>query len=87
MGSPQPLVGIIMGSKSDWETMQHSAQTLEKLGSMSFWKIAMKPGRPLTFGQLDEAVFFGLPGNPALQLLVSFFHCIGLKRGRFLKVL
>lgn len=32
MGSPQPLVGIIMGSKSDWETMQHSAETLEKLG-------------------------------------------------------
>jgi 5-(carboxyamino)imidazole ribonucleotide mutase len=29
---PVPLVGIIMGSTSDWETMQHAAQTLEKLG-------------------------------------------------------
>ena len=28
----QPLVGIIMGSKSDWETMSHAAETLEKLG-------------------------------------------------------
>lgn len=28
----QPLVGVIMGSKSDWETMQHVVQTLEKLG-------------------------------------------------------
>src|SRR5437588_2252042 len=28
----QPLVGIIMGSQSDWETMQHAAQTLEQLG-------------------------------------------------------
>src|SRR3984957_6446003 len=28
----QPLVGIIMGSKSDWETMSHAADTLEKLG-------------------------------------------------------
>lgn len=28
----RPLVGIIMGSKSDWETMQHSAKTLEELG-------------------------------------------------------
>ena len=28
----QPLVGLIMGSKSDWETMQHSAETLQKLG-------------------------------------------------------
>jgi 5-(carboxyamino)imidazole ribonucleotide mutase len=32
MASPTPLVGIIMGSKSDWETMQHSAETLETLG-------------------------------------------------------
>jgi 5-(carboxyamino)imidazole ribonucleotide mutase len=28
----QPLVGIIMGSSSDWETMRHAAETLEKLG-------------------------------------------------------
>ncbi|HKS41728.1 MAG TPA: AIR carboxylase family protein, partial [Blastocatellia bacterium] len=28
----QPLVGVIMGSKSDWETMSHAAQTLEALG-------------------------------------------------------
>jgi 5-(carboxyamino)imidazole ribonucleotide mutase len=28
----QPLVGLIMGSKSDWETMSHAAETLEKLG-------------------------------------------------------
>ena len=28
----QPLVGVIMGSKSDWETMRHAAETLEKLG-------------------------------------------------------
>jgi 5-(carboxyamino)imidazole ribonucleotide mutase len=30
--SPPPLVGIIMGSRSDWETMRHAAETLEKLG-------------------------------------------------------
>jgi 5-(carboxyamino)imidazole ribonucleotide mutase len=30
--TPPPLLGIIMGSKSDWETMSHAAQTLEKLG-------------------------------------------------------
>jgi 5-(carboxyamino)imidazole ribonucleotide mutase len=30
--TPQPLVGIIMGSKSDWETMQHAAQVLEQFG-------------------------------------------------------
>ena len=32
MSTPKPLVGIIMGSTSDWETMQHAAQTLEQLG-------------------------------------------------------
>ncbi|ACL73212.1 molybdenum cofactor synthesis domain protein [Thioalkalivibrio sulfidiphilus HL-EbGr7] len=39
-------------------------QTLENLGRIDFWKIAMKPGRPLAFGSLGKAVFFGLPGNP-----------------------
>jgi 5-(carboxyamino)imidazole ribonucleotide mutase len=32
MSAMQPLVGLIMGSKSDWETMSHAAQTLESLG-------------------------------------------------------
>jgi 5-(carboxyamino)imidazole ribonucleotide mutase len=30
--APAPLVGVIMGSRSDWETMSHTVQTLEKLG-------------------------------------------------------
>ena len=42
---------------------------LERLGEMSFWTIAMKPGRPLTFGRLGPAVFFGLPGNPVAVML------------------
>ena len=49
--------------------------TLEKIGSMSFWKIAMKPGRPVTFGHIDEAVFFGLPGNP-VSVMVTFFQFV-----------
>jgi molybdopterin molybdotransferase len=48
-------------------------ETLEKLGSMSFWKIAMKPGRPVTFGHINDAVFFGLPGNP-VSVMVTFFQ-------------
>ena len=47
-------------------------ETLEKLGSMAFWKIAMKPGRPVTFGHINNAVFFGLPGNP-VSVMVTFF--------------
>jgi len=39
-------------------------QTLDELGEVGFWKIAMKPGKPLAFGHLGQAWFFGLPGNP-----------------------
>jgi len=37
---------------------------LDELGDISFWKIAMKPGKPFAFGKLTHSVFFGLPGNP-----------------------
>ena len=50
-------------------------ETLEKIGSMSFWKIAMKPGRPVTFGHINDAVFFGLPGNP-VSVMVTFFQFV-----------
>lgn len=40
-------------------------ETLRKTGSVNFWKIAVKPGKPLAFGKLNEhCQFFGLPGNP-----------------------
>ncbi|MCF6191104.1 MAG: molybdopterin-binding protein [Cocleimonas sp.] len=51
--------------------------TLKALGDTHFWKIAMKPGRPLTFGTLktssNEAKFFGLPGNP-VAVMVTFLQ-------------
>lgn len=48
---------------------------LSELGQINFWKIAMKPGRPLTFGQLDKALFFGLPGNP-VAVMVTFYQFV-----------
>lgn len=45
--------------------------TLNRLGRVDFWKIAMKPGRPLAFGTVGEALFFGLPGNP-VAVMVTF---------------
>ncbi|MFT7461256.1 MAG: molybdopterin molybdotransferase, partial [Planctomycetota bacterium] len=39
-------------------------ETIDKLGKVEFWKVAMKPGRPLAFGRVKNACFFGLPGNP-----------------------
>ncbi len=44
---------------------------LQELGQIQFWKIAMKPGRPLAFGTLGAARFFGLPGNP-VAVMVTF---------------
>lgn len=38
---------------------------VEKLGAMAFWKVAIKPGKPLAFGAVDKTPFIGLPGNPA----------------------
>jgi len=48
---------------------------LSELGKINFWKIAMKPGRPLTFGQLSKALFFGLPGNP-VAVMVTFYQFV-----------
>ena len=47
----------------------YTKQILAESGEMSFWTIAMKPGRPLTFGRLGDAAFFGLPGNPVAVML------------------
>ncbi len=44
---------------------------LERLGRLEFWKIAMKPGKPLAFGNIGETLFFGLPGNP-VSAMVTF---------------
>ncbi len=46
---------------------------LEELGEITFWKIRMKPGRPLTFGKLGNATFIGLPGNP-VAVMVAFYQ-------------
>ena len=48
-------------------------ETLQKLGSVDFWKINMKPGKPLAFGNVDKAAFFGLPGNP-VSVMATFYQ-------------
>ncbi len=50
-------------------------ETLQRLGEVNFWKIAMKPGRPLAFGRVAEAWFFGLPGNP-VSVMVTFYQFV-----------
>jgi len=48
---------------------------LDKLGEVLFWKIAMKPGRPLAYGRIGSAHFFGLPGNP-VSVMVTFYEFV-----------
>ena len=48
---------------------------LDKLGEVLFWKIAMKPGRPLAFGKIGTSHFFGLPGNP-VAVMVTFYQFV-----------
>ena len=45
---------------------------LGKLGEVVFWKIAMKPGRPLAYGKIGTAHFFGLPGNPVAVMVTLY---------------
>jgi len=48
---------------------------LDELGEVVFWKIAMKPGRPLAYGRIGGAHFFGLPGNP-VSVMVTFYQFV-----------
>jgi molybdopterin molybdotransferase len=50
-------------------------QLLQKHGQVLFWKIAMKPGRPLAFGKIGSAHYFGLPGNP-VAVMVTFYQFV-----------
>ncbi|TNH81722.1 bifunctional molybdopterin-guanine dinucleotide biosynthesis adaptor protein MobB/molybdopterin molybdotransferase MoeA [Aeromonas sobria] len=42
---------------------------LAELGQIDFWRIQMRPGRPLAFGKLEQTPFFGLPGNPVAAMI------------------
>lgn len=49
----------------------HVKAAVTALGALDFWKLALKPGKPLALGRAGGAVFAGLPGNP-VAMLVSF---------------
>ena len=46
---------------------------IEALGSLAFWKVGIKPGRPVAFGQIGETPIFGLPGNPVACFITAQF--------------
>jgi molybdopterin molybdotransferase len=48
---------------------------IAEIGKVDFWKLAIKPGRPLAFGKINDAIFFGLPGNP-VAVMVTFYQFV-----------
>lgn len=47
----------------------HVKPAVEQIGKLDLWKIAIKPGKPLAFGQIGDARFIGLPGNPVATFI------------------
>lgn len=59
----------------------HTRAIMGRLGDVRFWTIAMRPGRPMAFGHVDGALYFGLPGNPvAVMVTFLFFAQPALRR-------
>ena len=53
----------------------YTRDILQELGTIEFWKLAIKPGKPFAFGHLPNSYFIGLPGNPVSALVT--FHLLG----------
>ncbi len=51
------------------------SKILHETGDIAFWKLAMRPGRPLACGHMGKAVFFGLPGNP-VAVMITFYEFV-----------
>jgi molybdopterin molybdotransferase len=47
----------------------HLRGAIESLGSLDFWSVAIKPGKPFAFGHVGGVPFFGLPGNPVAMMI------------------
>ncbi|MBN8943890.1 MAG: molybdopterin molybdotransferase MoeA [Rhizobiales bacterium] len=53
----------------------HVKAAVEQAGSLTFWRLAIKPGRPVAMGVVDGTAFIGLPGNP-VAVFVTFAHVV-----------
>jgi molybdopterin molybdotransferase len=61
---------IIISGGASQGAEDHVVKSLDALGKRHLWQIAIKPGRPMSFGQIGDCVVLGLPGNP-----VAVFVC------------
>ena len=47
------------------------SETIEKLGTLAFWRLNLKPGKPMAFGKIENCWIFGLPGNPVSTIVTA----------------
>ena len=52
----------------------HIVNAIDRLGKRHLWQIAVKPGRPMSFGQIGDCVFLGLPGNPVAAFICFLLY-------------
>lgn len=72
--SEQADVVISSGGVSVGEA-DYTKRLLEELGEVTFWKLAIKPGKPFAFGSIQKSWFCGLPGNP-VSAIVTFCQLV-----------
>ncbi|MGB0865909.1 MAG: molybdopterin-binding protein, partial [Granulosicoccaceae bacterium] len=66
---------VISSGGASVSDADHVSRTLGVLGEVAFWRLAMRPGRPLACGKVGDALFFGLPGNP-VAVMVTFYQFV-----------
>ena len=71
---PKADVVVTSGGVSVGEA-DYVKTAVERLGRVEMWKVAMKPGKPIVYGRVNEADFIGLPGNP-VSSFVTFLLCV-----------
>lgn len=64
---------ITTGGVSQGEE-DHVANAIDTLGKCHIWQLAIKPGRPFTFGQIGDCVCLGLPGNPVAAMVCFLLY-------------
>ncbi len=65
---------ILTSGGSSLGDEDHMSAAVKELGSLNMWRLAIKPGKPLGLGQIGNAVFLGLPGNPVAAAVTFWLY-------------
>ncbi len=65
---------IITSGGASTGAEDHAVAVVGDLGNLNFWRLAIKPGRPLALGRIGDAVFVGLPGNPIAAAVCTMMY-------------